>query len=336
MKKVSVIVPVFNVDEYLGECLDSIVKQTELPYEVLLIDDGSTDRSLEICQQYATRHKFVNVIHTDNHGVSHARNIGISKAQGDWILFIDGDDVVDRNLISDFSPHLNTENDIAIFGFTYFSEKTPSISIRNSIKPLAKKSHTALMLALFNRDLPQPFDSNRVKISSSARFYRRNWLRSIGLEFPINLKSGEDAVFNLWAISKSKRIVYSENPYYFYRKRNESVTNRYIPEASKNFNDVNRAFRYFVEHMADREYYSKYLDERIVWSLCFACLSDYCHRNNPKSFSQRKSDFENARREVVKSLERVDLSDFSFKKKVFIILIKMNLFQILDLACRIQ
>ena len=89
---ISIIVPVYNVEKYLQRCIESILTQTETDFELLLIDDGSKDKSGLICDEYAQKDKRVNVIHKENGGVSSARNLGIEKANGEWMCFIDADD----------------------------------------------------------------------------------------------------------------------------------------------------------------------------------------------------------------------------------------------------
>lgn len=100
MPKISVIVPVYNVEPYLRQCVDSILNQTFTDFELLLVDDGSTDRSGAICDEYASIDTRVKVFHTTNRGVSAARNLGIDKASAEWITFVDSDDFVENNYLT--------------------------------------------------------------------------------------------------------------------------------------------------------------------------------------------------------------------------------------------
>ncbi|MCS2957907.1 glycosyltransferase [Bacteroides salyersiae] len=95
----SIIIPVYKVEQYLPECIDSIIKQTFTNFELLLIDDGSPDRSAEICDAYALKDNRIHVFHEKNGGVSFARNIGLDNAQGKWITFIDSDDWVEKDYL---------------------------------------------------------------------------------------------------------------------------------------------------------------------------------------------------------------------------------------------
>ena len=89
---ISVIIPVYNIESYLDSTLKSLLDQTYKDFEVILINDGSVDRSTDICDEYAAKYNFIKVIHKPNGGVSSARNVGIENAQGKWIFFLDGDD----------------------------------------------------------------------------------------------------------------------------------------------------------------------------------------------------------------------------------------------------
>ena len=97
---VSVIVPVYNVEDYIKKCLDSIVKQTYQNFEVILINDGSKDLSGDICDQYASKYKYMRVYHQENRGVVSARNVGIYNAKGKYVTFIDSDDWVETTFLS--------------------------------------------------------------------------------------------------------------------------------------------------------------------------------------------------------------------------------------------
>ena len=99
MPAVSIIVPVYNVEKYLRECLDSILNQTFKDFELILIDDGSKDKSGEICDEYAKVHSNITVVHQNNQGQAAARNNGVKISEADWIMFVDSDDVIHPDLL---------------------------------------------------------------------------------------------------------------------------------------------------------------------------------------------------------------------------------------------
>ena len=114
--KISVIVPVYNVEQYLPRCIDSILAQTFTDFELLLIDDGSTDKSGDICDEYARKDPRIRVFHKPNGGVSSARNMGLDNAKGEWIAFVDSDDWVNEDFLANFIE-VDTGEDLLCQGF---------------------------------------------------------------------------------------------------------------------------------------------------------------------------------------------------------------------------
>lgn len=120
----SIIIPIFNCEKYLRRCLDSVLAQTYRDWEMLLIDDGSTDGSSQICDEYSAKNQQIQVIHQTNGGVLHARRVGISVSTGEYLCFLDSDDFWDENLLVDTSLYLEHYNpDILVFGFRRINSK---------------------------------------------------------------------------------------------------------------------------------------------------------------------------------------------------------------------
>ena len=125
---VSVIVPVYNADRFVGQCIESILGQTHNHVEVILVDDGSTDASPEICDQWASRDSRVRVVHKRNEGAGIARNVGLGHARGTYVCFVDADDYLDANAVkraSDLAAECSA--DLVIFGFSYVDEQGTSL-----------------------------------------------------------------------------------------------------------------------------------------------------------------------------------------------------------------
>lgn len=165
MKKyplISVIVPVYNVDQYLHRSIDSILSQTYTDIEILLVDDGSTDRSGKICDGYANKDPRVRVFHKINEGVSSARNVGLDNAKGQWITFVDADDWIDKNMYQKlYNTAVSTQADIVLcsfyeyhgFGKTFLVESISTESDKIEILRNYMLSFTALWNMLVSRDL---------------------------------------------------------------------------------------------------------------------------------------------------------------------------------------
>ena len=120
---ISIIVPVYNTAVFLENCINSLLNQTYCNLEIILVDDGSTDESLEICQKYEKNHSQIKCIHIDNHGVSYARNIGLSVARGEYIGFVDSDDWIEPNMYSTLYRGM-VSNNVQLASCTFFNDFT--------------------------------------------------------------------------------------------------------------------------------------------------------------------------------------------------------------------
>lgn len=129
---VSLIVPIFNAEKYLKKCLDSILNQTYKNFEIILVDDGSTDRSGDMCDEYASTNEQIQVIHKRNKGLVEARITGIENASGKWIAFVDADDWIETNFLSALVNSMSqTEADIAIAGYIRERDKARTAILNN-------------------------------------------------------------------------------------------------------------------------------------------------------------------------------------------------------------
>ena len=145
--KISIIIPVYNVENYLARCLDSIFKHTipKFEYEVLLVDDGSTDGSGNICDKYEKDYEIVQAIHKENGGVSSARNIGLQEATGEYIAFVDPDDWIDTNALELLWNKLEaTEASVLQFDYALFLLKIPILPFFCQAQFLALKEFLLL------------------------------------------------------------------------------------------------------------------------------------------------------------------------------------------------
>ena len=124
MVKLSVVVPIHNVEKYIKKCVDSILVQTLKDIEIILVNDHSQDNSLEICKDYATMDSRIIVIHQDNAGVSSARNQGMKLARGEWITFVDSDDWLDDHFLENFDCGEHQDADIIVQGLKYVDDNT--------------------------------------------------------------------------------------------------------------------------------------------------------------------------------------------------------------------
>lgn len=220
-KRISIIVPVYNVEKYIRSCIKSVLNQTYSNIEILLVDDGSTDNSGIICDKYAASDCRIIVVHQKNAGLSAARNRGISEACGDYITFIDSDDYIAPDYIESLYSGLQETNaQICICDYQKVDEGIEiddlgySCDITASIKRLSNKQ------ALEN---VYTGDMHGVDFISVAKLYDKKLFLNNGISFPVG-KIHEDAFTTYKLLYLSERISYIDKAMYFYRIRNGSIT----------------------------------------------------------------------------------------------------------------
>lgn len=214
-KKISVIVPVYNIEGYIERCLKSIQKQTYLRFEVIIIDDGSTDNSLLLCQKFAKKYRNFRVISQKNQGLSAARNAGIKQATGDFLAFVDGDDEILPNFLADLMTAAETTGaEIAICGFFEVYPKNTRI-----VKTKSRQSMTVKTGREAVKDL-LIFQKN-IEIVTWNKLYKKELFHKV--QFPVG-KVCEDNLTTYKLLARAKKVVYLDLTLYRYFRRNNSIT----------------------------------------------------------------------------------------------------------------
>lgn len=202
--KVSVIVPVYKVEKYLRRCVDSILAQTFPDLELLLIDDGSPDNSGKICDEYAALDPRVRVFHKSNGGVSSARNLGLDKARGEWIVFVDSDDWVTEEYLADLMK--DSDADLRLNGFDCIGD----LEDWETTMPDSRYSTPEELAECMTR-----FGSINFRCPYCKR-YRRSVIEEHGIRFDKNISYGEDAVFVYDYLQYVDSISLSSGKFYKY------------------------------------------------------------------------------------------------------------------------
>lgn len=227
-KLISIIVPVYNVEKYLENCIDSILKQTYTNFEVILIDDGSTDTSGEICDKYVEKDKRIQVIHSKNGGISKVRNKGIELAKGDYISFIDSDDIVSPKFLEILFTTINeSQADISICGFESFYYNEPNLMQEQNIEKSYTYTKNTAMKALLEDEIITNHLWNKL-------YKRELWT---GITFPDG-KKFEDVSVMYKIFEKCQKIEYNPITLYYYRRRSDSILGNVNEEMLKDYIDV--------------------------------------------------------------------------------------------------
>lgn len=213
---VSIILPVYNAEKFLDECLNSILIQTYSNFELIIINDGSKDNSLSICQKYKNQDSRILLIDVVNGGVSKARNIGILHASGDWLCFVDSDDWIGENFVMNFVLKFPDEDCLIVQEITKYSNET--------FKPT--KSYTYKKFEV--SDFKELLNHNKILANgyTVSKFYNRKVILEKKIFFDEKLIFAEDLMFYLSYIKNIKYIEFSKNTEYFYRIHNNSASFR--------------------------------------------------------------------------------------------------------------
>lgn len=231
MPELSVIVPVYNTEKYLRKAIDSLLNQTYKDIEVLLINDGSTDNSGAICDEYSLKDNRVRVFHKQNEGQGKARNLGVEKAQGEYITFLDSDDFIDpityEKIIASTKEY---DLDINRFRYAQFIEEAV-VKINNTyIQPVVyqdKKEIRQAALCLFSAPVNGIDKDLNFGGSACCAIYKRSLLIDNNIKFPSNSKYVcEDFLFNFYCLQYAKSVGTSETVFYHYRVNPISTTHK--------------------------------------------------------------------------------------------------------------
>ena len=294
--KVSVIIPVYNVEKYLDKCIESILNQTLKEIEVILINDGSKDRSNFICKKYEKRDKRIKYINKSNEGCSKARNIGIILAQGKYIAFVDPDDFIEKNMY-EIMYNISEKSflDILICGIKRLDENYQVIKEKIPEKYLNKMDYYNSKNDCFN--------------SPCNKLYKREFILKNNIFFPINTHMGEDLVFNVKAFYFTNKIGIVKKCLYNYYKNILSVTNNFNKQFEI-YKSLEEIFNFFLKF--ETKQYLKIFNYFLLRS---GICNMYGLIENMRI--EKNKNWKKALNLVEKNIEKFE-SDFNFKQRIYI------------------
>ena len=233
---ISVIVPVYNVEEYLEECLESIQQQTYTDIEVILVNDGSTDDSKEICERYCAKDNRFKLINQENHGLSEARNVGVRASMGEYIFFVDSDDVININVLEVLLPYMKTDVDIVECRLT-----------RNKEMLILTGTTKIVFEGNSNEAILNCIAFEEVKFCAFTKLYRREIVEKIPF-----LKGYiyEDVFTGINYLNHIRKIVVVDLNGYYYRVRPNSIMTKSFNEKDL---DIFKVGNQLIESFKDDE-----------------------------------------------------------------------------------
>lgn len=305
---VSIIVPIYNVEKYLKKCLESLINQSFKQIEIILVNDGSTDQSAEICNQYTKNHSFIKTIHKKNGGLSSARNAGIEISQGKYIMFIDPDDYIESNTVSILYHACEEENcEIACCG-KFRETLEGNYVIKNTLKnKMVFSKKEAMHRLLMN---------NYIDTSACDKIYKSNLFQNI--RFPEG-QTYEDMATIYKTFLAANKVCHVGIPLYHYVVRDDSITN--LEFNSNNFDLLKSAYQRYVDI---KNNYVEFSDcARASYLLSITVLINDMERFNV--IKTRKKEYLELKHQLFKEKSFVIKNHYlPFIKKLMIILVSIG------------
>lgn len=280
-KKVSVIVPVYNTEAFLDQCVQSILAQSYPTLELILVDDGSPDRCPALCDGYAAQDKRIRVIHKENGGAQLARKAGLNAASGAYVLFVDSDDWIEPDTVECcMEAALRDEADCVLFGYV---REYPHQSVENPLLDCDCSFNLQESEALVHRRIVGPLGDElrqpqRVDNLSSVcmKLYRTETAQKGHIVSERVVGTSEDTIFNLYALEHCK-ISYVDCCFYHYRKSNaHSITTAHKPELADKWDVMYRVMQKYIAASGKAEEYRPAFLNRVACGMIGLGLNEIC------------------------------------------------------------
>lgn len=320
----SVILPIYNVATYLERCIQSVLSQDFSDYEMILVDDGSTDSSGQICDEYASKYDHIRVIHKENGGLSSARNAGMDIACGKYIWWIDSDDWADKQSLSVlYNAVKEEEPDIVKFNHIRVSD-TETVVLSSAVP--GNYMHRGEIDIL----LKQAFkETSKFVLSAWSHVYKREFLQREHLRFVSEREIGsEDYLFNLQALLVASQIIVLKNALYYYELRMGSLSQRYKENASQKYTALYVQLKSFYNQNGVLSVYEGAMNRFYVWHLIHGiCISNEytLSEEHPLAKARKNVALLLTKPDFQQAAHRMDTTDFSWKQKIHLQAMKCRL-----------
>lgn len=271
MDKVTVIVPIYNVEKYVRQAIESTINQTYKNLEIILVDDGSTDSSKQICDEYKEKYDRVKVIHKENGGLSDARNAGLEECTGKYIMFLDSDDFLEPDAVENMYNEIVKKDADYVIG-NYINTTEEGEKWEKPVFDLEKYKP-------FKLDINDYKNSFFVMNSSVCnKIFKKEFIEKLNIRFKVGLPA-EDAIFTTYCFIHSEKVYYTPCIVFNYRQRNGGSISSSC--SMKYFEGINRAYRVIYENFRDnnslgyyRYFYAKSMNYTIYKFIDSVLLSD--------------------------------------------------------------
>lgn len=320
---ISIIVPVYNKEKYIDNLVNQLRTQTYKDFEVIFIDDGSSDNSYEIALKYANNHNNVYVYTQKNLGVSVARNKGIEKSHGEWLAFLDPDDSVADNYLEELINHVAKDTDIISCCCYAYDDNGKYLNEFYSDNRIFEGENK---VELFRQLLNDNYDRSGIVHTAIGvpwgKLYKKIFITNNGLQFNSKLKRQQDNIFNMHAFNKAKKIKYLNKPLYYYQIDNikKYYQSKFDKYALKNAEELQKErYTFFVkENNYNDSKTREILYDETVSVLIGSFNKFLLNKQNDYSFNEKKKEFNRLIKteyfgEIIQKLRVSDINGFIHK-----------------------
>ncbi len=313
---ISIIVPIYKVEKYLNNCIESIINQSYKDIEIILVDDGSPDNCPAICDEYAARDNRIKVIHKENGGLMSARQAGLKACEGEYVGFVDSDDWIDRDMYINFADSIEKYHpDLAFCEFYCVLADKNDESRQKAGKEFFTKSDMIKEIyptLLFR----PPYYNFGINPCCWSKVFKKDLLEKNLLKVTTDIRIGEDAAFTYPCILDAQSVAYIDKPLYYYRDNNPgSMTSSYDINLE---NTILIPYEILKEKFERVDYdFSSQLSYYLLYLVNFVVRNE-ASAANKKSFSEKVKTFKRFAKdiEITSRIKRLDYSPLPFHTKI--------------------
>lgn len=326
---ISIIVPVYNVEKYLRKCIESIINQTYENLEIILIDDGSTDKSGKICDEFKNNDERIIVEHILNNGVSNARNTGLNLAKGNWVVFVDSDDWLDNQFCEKLYKNALSNSNIDIICSGYKRVYTDKEEIIKCEKEKIIYDAHQFLIKLLNVQNGYGF--------CHMKLIKRNCINNI--RFNKDIKVGEDALFNMQLTKNIKKVMILGEPLYNYRFNENSVVRKYDDNYANNYlYAMEQTKNYLQQEYKNDQLIAKNFYNYVSYHILLIAVNYCFNKANKKNIFEQIKVLKNICNNEIfkKAIKNSTYIDLSYTRKITLFTIKHRLYFLTALICRFR
>lgn len=336
---ISIIIPCYNVDLYLPKCIESILEQTYYHWELILVDDGSKDKTPQVCDEYATKNSRIKVIHKENEGLVSSRNAGYSAAAGDWFFFLDADDWVDTDMLAKLVSQIEIHPDLDVIFWKVVNE----INGRQITGKWEweEKEHTKIYVGDSCKELAKKTLVYKYGIASPViRLVNMNYARKYHITHDNRTKQGmEGIIFAMRSFYYAQKVMYVNEYFYHYRYNTTSISKTVNEKNTQYEIDCFKVLEEDIESYENKDEFKTLLFQKAAYVLLAIAMNTYFNPLNKESLTKRIkkfSDVINGYPLFKLAIKSVTTNDMDRQRKIAFWMVKHKFYIALDIIGKLK